>query len=145
MGPGTLCCSDCSACTWTNISWSNEIQRHSKGLKISAYLCSWSKLWARRYKQNKTKQKTPNPTASCEEPGAKAGCWKQKPRDWACPLHTTPPKGWADHLSYPSDPAPAPVPTLTLNKEPASPTSGSQQARETFACFHSLLMQQGPQ
>ena len=32
VGPGTLCCSGCSACTWTNISWSNKIQE-TRGTK----------------------------------------------------------------------------------------------------------------
>lgn len=33
LGPKTLCCSGCSACTWTNISLSNKMQRNQKGLK----------------------------------------------------------------------------------------------------------------
>ena len=44
LGPGTLCC---SACTWTNISLGNKIQRNYKGLKITAYMCSWSEFWTR--------------------------------------------------------------------------------------------------
>ena len=62
LGPGTLCC---SACTWINVSSSNKIQRNYKELKITA--CSWGQLWTTRYK------KTKNPTATSEEPGAKAG------------------------------------------------------------------------
>ena len=62
-------------------------------------MCSWGKLWT-RYK------KTKNPTTTSEELGAKAGYC-------ACPLHTAPPRGWANHLSHPSGPTPGPTPTLT--------------------------------
>ena len=103
LGPRTLCC---SACTWTNVSSSNKIQRNYKGLKITVCMCSWGRLWTKRYKETKST------TATSEEPGAKAG-------SYACPLHTTPPKGWADHLSHPSSLTPGPTPTLTPYKEPA--------------------------
>ena len=96
LGPGPLCC---RACTWTNISSSYRIQRNHEGLKIAACMHSWGKLWT-RYK------KTKNPTATSEEPGAKAG-------HCACPLHSAPPKGWADHLSHTSGPTPRHTPTLT--------------------------------
>ena len=48
--------------------------------------------------------------------GAKAGYC-------ARPLHTTPPKGWADHLSHPASLTPGHTPTLTPYKEPALPHS----------------------
>ena len=57
------------------------------------------------YGQQDTKR-SKNPTATSEEQGAKAGYW-------ACPLHTAPPKGWADHLSPPSSPTPGHTPTFT--------------------------------
>ena len=38
-----------------------------------------------------------------------------------CPLHSTLPKGWANHLSHASCPAPGHTPTLTPYKEPARP------------------------
>ena len=41
LGPETLCC---SACSWTNVSWSNKIQRNYKGLTITACMHSWAKL-----------------------------------------------------------------------------------------------------
>ena len=48
--------------------------------------------------------------------GAKAGYC-------ACPLHSAPPKGWADHLSHPSGLTRRHTPTLTPYKEQAcSPT-----------------------
>ena len=77
---------------------------------------SWSKLCTKRYK------KTPNPAATSEEPGAKAGYC-------TCNLHTPPPKRWANHLSHSSSPNPGHTPSLMLYKEPAhfpSP-SGSKQ------------------
>ena len=51
LGSGTVCC---SAGTWTNVSSSNKIQRNYKGLKITACVCSWDKLWTIRYKKTKT-------------------------------------------------------------------------------------------
>ena len=105
LEPGILCC---SACTWTNISSSKKIQRNCKGLKITVCIHSWGKLWTRRYKKTKT------PTAISEELGAKAGYW-------ACPLHSTPPRGWADHLSHASGPTPGHTPALTPYKEAAHP------------------------
>ena len=43
---------------------------------------------------------------------------------WACPLHSTPSKGWADHLSHPSSLTPGCSPTLTPCKEPTHPLQG---------------------
>ena len=85
----------------------NKTQRNYKGLKITACIYSWGKLWT-RYK------KTKNPTATSEELGAKAGYC-------TCPLYTAPPKGWAKHLSHSSGPTPGPAPVLTPCKEPACP------------------------
>ena len=106
---------DCRAGAWTHVSSSNKIQRNSTGLKITVCMCSQGKLWTTRYK------KTKNPTATSEEPGAKAG-------HCTCPLHKTPPEGWADHLSYPSSLTPGNTSTLTPCKEPARPalTKGEQ-------------------
>ena len=61
--------------------------------------------------------------------GAKAGYC-------ACPLHTTPPKGRAEHLSCPSGLMPGHTLTLTPYKEPA---------REPVVCSCSPLLQQEPQ
>ena len=62
----------CSACTWINISSSNKIQRNYMGLKITACMCNWGKLWAKDTKSPK------NPTATSEELGGKTGCLEQK-------------------------------------------------------------------
>ena len=68
-------------------------------------------------------------------PGAKQGYF-------ACLLHTTPTKGWANHLSSPSG--------LTLDTALHSPhirnqLSSLEQARETAAFYHSPLLLQGLQ
>ena len=56
---------------------------------------------AGNYGQEDT-EKSKNPTATPEEPGADAGYY-------SCPLHTAPPKGWATPLSQPpSDLEPPP-------------------------------------
>ena len=57
----------------------------------------WSKFWT------KDTKRPGNPTDTSEEPGTKALNGKQKRGYWACPLHTIPPKGWANHLSHTSN------------------------------------------
>ena len=87
-------------------SSSNRIQRNYKGLKITACMCSWGKLWT-RYKKAKTQ------LPPLEEPGAKAGYC-------ACALLTVPlshPSGWLTDLP----------PTLIPFKEPARPCWASKQ------------------
>ena len=74
------------------------------------------------------KDKNKKPTATSEEPGAKAGYC-------ACPLHTPPPKGWVKHLSQPSGLTPGPSPTLTPCNEPAH---SPQRASKGTCCLFSL-------
>ena len=73
---------------------------------------SLGKIMDKRYKETKK----PNchfcgARSESKESGAKAGYR-------ACPLHTTPPKGWTKHLSHPSGPTPAHTPY----KEQARPS-----------------------
>ena len=114
----------CSACVWTPLS-SSDKHKETARLHITGCTGTWNKFWAKDTNR-------PKPTASFEEPGAKA-----------CPLHKTPPKGWTQHLS----PAPGPGHTLPSPhiKNQLAPTSGSKQAREPITCSHSLLLQRGPQ
>ena len=49
-----------------------EQQRSYKGLKITADMLSWGRLWARRYKKMETS------AATSKKPRAKAWCQKQK-------------------------------------------------------------------
>ena len=136
MGPGTLCC---SACSWTNVSFGNKIQRNYKGLKIAVCVHTWDKLGTTRNKNTKKKHpktKRPNshPTAMSEELGAKAGYC-------SCPLHTTPPKGWANHLSCPSDLTHGHIATLAPYKEsacPPSPPRPTQGANKGTCCLFLL-------
>ena len=92
LGPGTLCCSVAMR-AWDKHLLSNKIQRNYKGLKITVCIRSWGKFWTTRYKETEK----PN----CHFPRAGA-----KPGYHPCPLHSTPPKGRANHLSYPSGPTP---------------------------------------
>ena len=71
------------------------------------------------------------PTATFEEPRAKAGYC-------ARPLHTTPPKGWAKHLSHPSGPIPGRTATLTPYKEQAPAPSPQGKASKGACCLFSL-------
>ena len=128
LGPGTLCC---SACTWTS---RNKIQRNYKGLKITAYVCSWGKLWT-------TYKKSKNLTATSEEPRAKVRVLHMSP------AHNIT-KGWAGHLSHPSGLTLGHTPNLTPNEEPPCPHLGekaSKRARKPVTCSCSPLLQQGPQ
>ena len=85
LEPGILYC---SACIWTNVSFSNRMQRNYKGIKITVCMQSWGKLWTIRYKKDQNSTGT-------KVWGAKAGYCP-----W--PLHTAPPRRWADHLSHSS-------------------------------------------
>ena len=78
-----------------------------------------------------------HPTATFDEPGTKAGYC-------ACPLHTTPPNGWADHLSHSSTLTPGHTPTSNRIRNKLALPPGSEQAMETVVCSHFLLLQQGP-
>ena len=109
----------CSACTWTRLSSSNKRQRNYMRLKITGCMHSWGKFWTKDTKRPK------NPSATFEGPRAKAGYF-------ACPLHTTPPKWWANHPSHPSVPTPGHTPTLTPYKERARPRAGSKQGNLLF-------------
>ena len=114
LGPGTLCY---SACTWIDVSSRNSIQRNCKGLKITVCMRSWGQIMDNKIQNN---QKNPSNChfwgagSKNRVPGAKAGYC-------TCPLHSTPPKGWANHLSHTFHPTPGHTPTLTPYKEPAHP------------------------
>ena len=64
------------------------------------------------------KNKIQNPTGTSEVPGAKAGY-----HPWS--LHTTSPRGWADHQSHPSSQTHPSAPFSFHLRNP--PPSGSQQ------------------
>ena len=86
----------------------------------------------KKIKKKKKKQK--NPSATSEEQGEKT-VWEQK-----CCLHSTPPEGWAKHLSHPSSLTPEHTHALT----PLSvyPRLG-EWAKEPLTYFYSLLWLQG--
>ena len=73
MGPGTLCC---SACSWTNVSFGNKIQRNSKGLKIAVCVHNWDKLRTTRNKQTNKNKKPKTNTTATQLPCLKN--WEQK-------------------------------------------------------------------
>ena len=62
-----------NVCTWTNVSSSNKIQRNCKGLKITARSARLGQIM-----DNKIQRDQKSPTATSEEPEAKAGGWEQK-------------------------------------------------------------------
>ena len=112
MRPGTLCC---GACTCTNISSSNKIQRNCKRLKIT--VCIWVV------------------GVNCGQDTKLPLLRSQEQRQSTCThtLYTHPPKGWAHHLCQPSDPTAGHTPQLTPCKESAHPSGGlSRQGNLLF-------------
>ena len=61
-----------SACTWIHLSLGNKIQRTYRGLKITGCMGVSTNSGEKDTKKQK------NPTATIEEPGAKAGVLEQK-------------------------------------------------------------------
>ena len=87
----------CNACTWTNLSSSNKIQGNYMGLKITACICSRHKFWTKDTKRPK------NPTASFEEPGAKARYWEcPRTQHYQSGQNTGPPLQPEPHTPLPS-------------------------------------------
>lgn len=94
----------------------------------------------KRYKETKI------PTATFEEPGAKAGCWEQS---WvlSMPPHSTAPEGVGGHLRQPS--SPGHTRTLSSYKgkpcHPPTPAGSEQVSKGNWVIFlRSSLLQQGP-
>ena len=94
LGPGNLCY---STYIWTNVSSSNKTERYSKGLKITASIRSWGKLWTTGYKKAKKKKKPQLPLLKSQEQKQDIGS-KRRVLCF-CPLHSTPPKESANYLS----------------------------------------------
>ena len=114
LGPGSLCC---SACTWTNISSSNKIQRNYKELKITMHE-RLGQIMDNNIKKGKKKKKK-IPILTSEEMRAKA-------EQWARHLRTPAPKEYTNHLGHPSDLISGHTPTLTKEQiRPSAP--GSEQ------------------
>ena len=119
----------------TNLSLSNKIHRHYKGLKKKKKKdCMHAQLG--QIMDNKTQKDQRNPTATSKELGAKAGYC-------TCPLLTAQLKGWANHLGYPSGLTPGP--TLTLTPMRSQLASLKEQAKKPVTSSRSPLLQQGPQ
>ena len=70
----------------------SKIQRNYTGLKLTACMHSWGKLWTKDTERPKKKKKKKNPNATFEEPGAKTGCQEQKQgtEHALCPQHLSP-------------------------------------------------------
>ena len=110
------------------------------GPKITACMHSQGKFWTKDTKRPES------PTITSLEPRAKA-------EYCTCPLHTPPPKRWANHLSYPSGLTPGPIhPNLTPCKEhdwlpnptDSLPDPGRKQTRKPVVCTCSPLWSRGP-
>ena len=121
-GPGTF---NQSACTWTNISLSNRIQRNNNGLKTITV----------RTVMNKRIQKGP---------GTNCHFWEAESKSRVLcriPAHSVTME-WADHLSYASCPVHRPAPAVTPFKDPSS--FSGEIARVPAPCFPSLMLQHSP-
>ena len=76
-----------------------------EGLKVTACMCSWDRLWTKDTKRPKTQLPLPR-------------CQEQRQGPAHTPLHTIAQKGWADHPGHLSGPTPGPATALSF-KEPA--------------------------
>ena len=77
-------------------------------------MLSWGKFWTKGTKR-------PNPTATSEEPGAKAGYY-------TCPLHSTPPDAGQNTKAIPPvRPMDTPLPSPHIRNQLAPTPSGSKQ------------------
>ena len=100
-----------------HVSSSKKMLINSKALKITA--CAVGANYVQSIKRQNT------PVATCEDTGAIAG-------SSACPLKYTPAKGWAGHLSFPSNQTPGHTPTLTSYKEQGHPSGVSKGTINLF-------------
>ena len=100
-------------------------KKNYKGLKITACIGSWGKLWTIRQK------KTKKPTTASEVLGATTASVHDP-----CTWHH---QGLVDHLSHPSGPTPGLPPPSTHLRDPLTPLK--EQAREVVTCFCCLLLQ----
>ena len=82
--------------------------------------------------KKKKKKKQKNPSATSEEQGEKT-VWEQK-----CCLHSTPPEGWAKHLSHPSRLTHGHALPLTpiRNKLAAPSAEGASKEARKPVCSH---------
>ena len=112
--------------------------QNTKKLYGAERMCSWGKFWIKDTKGPKTQL----PLLKSLEQKSRGS--EAKAGSCAWPLHTIPPKGWANH---PSSPTPGHTPTLIPYKERAHPHPHSTQkrAREPVDCSPLPLLQQGPQ
>ena len=128
----------CSAYSWTNVSLSNKIQKNYKGLKITACICSWGKLWTTRHK------KTLNPSATSERlrtktEGAVVGSKSRV-------LHIPPAPNTTKRVGRPFKPLSSPTPGHTPYPHPIEGTRMprlGEGAREPVTYFRFPLLLAG--
>ena len=102
----------------------SKIQRDYTGLKITVCMCSWGKLWTKRYK------KTKEPNWYFWRVGRRNRVLGAKAGYCACLLHSTPPKRWVDHLSHPSSrPLNTSLPSPYIRNQLSPPRGVSEQGK----------------
>ena len=124
-----------TACTWTNVSSSSQMQRNYMGLKITACMRSWGKFWAKN-----RRRKTQLPLLKSWEQkfcvGSKSRVLHMPPalntiKRWA--------KQWSHHTADPwTHPHPHPI-------QGTSSPGLREQAKGPVTCLCSLLQPQEPQ
>ena len=130
----------CWACTWIHLSSSNKIQTNCMGLKVTACMFSWGKL------RTKDTKKPENPTATFEEPGAKAKGRQQRQGTAHAPCaHHHKGMGKPPKPPLQPDPWTHPYPHPHIRNKLALPRPEREQATETVTCSRSSLLQHGPQ
>ena len=122
--PGALCFSTTTLAPGHTSPWATKYKETIWDLKKkeTVYMCSWANSGPKDTKR----QKTQLPFLKSQEQKMGIG---SKRRDCTCPLHPTPPKGWANHLRDPFSQATGYTPTLTPYKGQGCPPTLGEQAR----------------
>ena len=118
-----LCCNSVKLAPGHTSPWATKYKETIWDLKKkTVYMCSWENSGPKDTKR----QKTQLPFLKSQEQKMGIG---SKRRDCTCPLHPTPPKGWANHLRDPFSQATGYTPTLTPYKGQGCPPTLGEQAR----------------
>ena len=115
-----------------------KMQRNDVGLKRTLCMSSWGKFWTKKKRDQKTQLSLLKSLEQKQGVGSKSRVLGHGP------LHTPPPKVWANHLSHPSSLTPGH--TSTPHKEQACPAS-ERTSKQRSLLFSPLcpVLRQGPQ
>ena len=135
LGPGTLCCSACTLEKY-RLEQQNIDAKKLEGIKNNCMHLQLGQI------MDKKIQKDWKSKCCLSRAGNKRRGWEAKGEYYPCPLHSTLPKGWADHLSHHSSPTPGHTLTILPREEPAPRLRGA--SKETCSLFSFLCVAGAP-